>query len=162
MSRRGCTSLCSASQHAHYGLDARRVRNLVLMATTSDDARALGDEAFVSLTTFRRSGAPVSTPVWIARDGDNLVVITPAESGKVKRIKNSDRVELRPCSRRGAVPDDAVAVTGSATIVTGDAASRPSSVLKKKYGIEYRIVMLVELIIARRRKPRVILSITTD
>ena len=135
---------------------------MVLMATTSDDARALGDEAFVSLTTFRRSGAPVSTPVWIARDGDNLVVITPADSGKVKRIRNSDRVELRPCSRRGAVPDDAVAVTGSATIVTGDAASRPTSVLKKKYGFEYRIVMLVELIIARRRKPRVILSITTD
>ncbi|WP_042938915.1 PPOX class F420-dependent oxidoreductase [Rhodococcus sp. AW25M09] len=132
------------------------------MANSSSSAQAMGDEAFVSLTTFRRTGAPVSTPVWIARDGDELVVITPADSGKVKRIRNSDRVELRPCSRRGAVPDGAVTVSGRARIVTGDSVERPTAVLKKKYGIEYRIVMLVELIVARRRKPRVILAIATD
>lgn len=34
---------------------------------------ALGDERFVSLTTFRRTGERVSTPVWIARDQDTLV-----------------------------------------------------------------------------------------
>ena len=135
---------------------------MVTMATSSSAAQAMGDEAFVSLTTFRRSGAPVATPVWVARDGDELVVITPSDSGKVKRIKNSNRVELRPCSRRGAVDDDAVTVTGRARIVSGDAAERSTSVLKKKYGIEYRIVMLVELIVARRRKPRVILAIATD
>ncbi|MGV8875192.1 MAG: PPOX class F420-dependent oxidoreductase [Rhodococcus sp. (in: high G+C Gram-positive bacteria)] len=132
------------------------------MATSSSSAQAVGDEAFVSLTTFRRSGAPVSTAVWIARDGDELVVITPAESGKVKRIKNSGRVELRPCSRRGAVPENAVAVSGTARIVTGDGAERSTAALKKKYGFEYRIIMLVELILARRRKPRVILAISTD
>lgn len=138
------------------------MRNLVTMANPSSSARDIGSEAFVSLTTFRRSGAPVSTPVWIARDGDELVVITPSDSGKVKRIKNSNRVELRPCSRRGAVDENAVTVTGRARIVSGDAAERSTSVLKKKYGIEYRIVMLVELIVARRRKPRVILAIATD
>ena len=46
---------------------------------------ALADHRFVSLTTFRRSGAPVSTPVWASRDGDLLVVLTPVGSGKVKR-----------------------------------------------------------------------------
>lgn len=126
--------------------------------TSSDSAfLALGDEAFVSLTTFRKSGEPVSTPVWIARDGDELVVITPSESGKVKRIRNSARVELRPCSRRGQVPDDAVAVAGNARIVTSD---RATAAIKKKYGIEFRVVMFIELLVARRRKPRVILAIT--
>jgi uncharacterized protein len=66
---------------------------------------ALGDERFVFLTTFGKSGEPVSTPVWIARDGGALVVTTPATSGKVKRIRNSPRVEVRPCSRRGRVKD---------------------------------------------------------
>ena len=41
---------------------------------------ALGDERFISLTTFLRSGNAVSTPVWIARDGDVLAVTTRAGS----------------------------------------------------------------------------------
>jgi len=73
----------------------------------SDDTAlaALGDERFVSLTTFRRSGEAVSTPVWVGRDGDALVVTTPRDSGKVKRLRSDDRVELRPCSRSGRVAD---------------------------------------------------------
>lgn len=131
-----------------------------MTSTSGTPFLALGDEAFVSLTTFRKSGDPVSTPVWIARDGDELVVITPDDSGKVKRIRNSGRVELRPCSRRGKVPDDAIAVAGTASIVADDQHSR--EVIKKKYGVEFRIVMFVELLVARRRKPRVILRIHAD
>ena len=53
---------------------------------------ALGGVSFVSLTTFRRNGAPVSTPVWVAADGDDLVVLTPTASGKVRRLRNDARV----------------------------------------------------------------------
>lgn len=56
---------------------------------------ALGNERFLSPTTFRQSGERVSTAVWIGRDGDALVVTTPAGSGKVKRLRNSPRLELR-------------------------------------------------------------------
>ena len=79
----------------------------------------LGDEQFVSLTTFRRSGEAVSTPVWIARDGDDLVVTTPAMSGKVKRLRNSGRVEMRPCDRMGKVKEGATVVAGTAAIEHG-------------------------------------------
>ena len=82
------------------------------------DFTALGDERFVSLTTFRRTGEPVSTPVWVVRDGDELLVTTPDDSGKVKRLRHTARVELRPCSRSGSVPDDAVPVPGDARLVT--------------------------------------------
>lgn len=75
---------------------------------------ALGDEQFVSLTTFRRSGEPVSAPVWIGRDGDALIVTTPEASGKVKRLRNNPRVELCPCSRMGHVEDGVEPVAGSA------------------------------------------------
>jgi PPOX class probable F420-dependent enzyme len=128
--------------------------------TDTSELLALGDEAFVSLTTFRKSGVPVSTPVWIARDGDALIVTTPAESGKVKRLRNDARVELRPCSRMGKPTDDSGPVSAAASII-GDAPSidRLSAIFRKKYPFEYRVFMVVEAIAAKRRKPRVILRI---
>ena len=80
----------------------------------------MGRQEFVSLITFRRTGAPVATPVWIAPDGDALVVTTPVESGKVKRLRRDPRVELRPCSRRGKVADGASMVAAVAEIVPPD------------------------------------------
>jgi uncharacterized protein len=123
---------------------------------------ALGDEKFVSLTTFRRTGIAVSTPVWIGREGDALVVTTPSGSGKVKRLRNDDRVELQPCSRRGVVEDGAPKVTAVAELVEGpEAMQRLDSVLKPKYGFEYRLVMLIEKVIRRGHIDRVMLRIST-
>ena len=65
------------------------------------DLLAMADERFVSLTTFRRSGEAVSTPVWVARDGNALVVLTPAASGTVRRLRHDPRVEVRPCQGSG-------------------------------------------------------------
>ena len=115
----------------------------------------LADERFLSLTTFRRSGAPVSTPVWVARDGDDLIVTTPDGSGKVKRLRHTSRVEMRPCSRRGSVAASAPTIEGDASI---EAKDRPD-VFRRKYGVEYRVFMLVERIAARGNKPRVLLRI---
>ena len=117
----------------------------------------MADEQFVSLTTFRRSGAPVATVVWIARDGDALVVTTVADSGKVKRLRNDPRVELRPSNRRGAVADDAPVVTGVAAVVPPD--ERATAALRRKYGLQYRIITSLERLLARGRRERVILQI---
>jgi PPOX class probable F420-dependent enzyme len=120
---------------------------------------ALGEASFVSLTTFRRSGVPVSTPVWVAADGDDLVILTPAASGKVKRLRHDARVELRPCSRRGAVEPDAPLVAGRA-VVEPAAVEHVRSLIKAKYGLEYRVFMLVERVVARGEQARVGLRIT--
>ena len=114
---------------------------------------------FVSLTTFRRSGAPVATQVWVARDGDTLVVTTPAASGKVKRLRHDPRVELRPCSRRGVVQDGAPMVNGVAKIVGPD--ERSTEALRRKYGLEFRIVTALEWLLTRGGRERVILRITS-
>ncbi|MEO5710932.1 MAG: PPOX class F420-dependent oxidoreductase [Nocardioidaceae bacterium] len=116
----------------------------------------LGDERFVSLTTFRRTGVPVSTPVWIARDGAALLVTTPSGSGKVKRLRHTDRVELRACSRSGKVAEDAPTATGSAAIEERD---RPA-LFQAKYGLEYRLFMLVERLMTKGPRDRVIVRIT--
>lgn len=55
----------------------------------------------VNLTTFRKSGEPVVTPVWYVILDDKLYVRTGADSGKVKRIRNNPRVLLAPATVRG-------------------------------------------------------------
>jgi PPOX class probable F420-dependent enzyme len=118
----------------------------------------MAEHDFVALTTFRRNGNPVSTPVWIAVDGDALVVTTPATSGKVKRLRRDPRVEMRPCNRRGTVPDGAPLVTGVAEVTAPDDAS--SRALRTKYGWQYRLITTVEKLVNRRNRERVILRIT--
>jgi len=56
----------------------------------------LPSSTYVSLTTFRRTGVPVSTPVWAAPDGETLVVWTRTDSGKVKRLRHTSRVTVAP------------------------------------------------------------------
>lgn len=129
--------------------------------TTEPAFLALGSERFVSLTTFRRSGAAVSTPVWVARDGDALVVTTPEHSGKVKRLRHTARVELRPCSRTGRVDDAVAPVVASASILRDEASRRRlTDLIRRKYGLEYRIVMAIERLSRSGRRPRVLLRIT--
>jgi len=118
----------------------------------------MADQQFVSLTTFRRSGAPVATVVWIAHDGDALVVTTVADSGKVKRLRNDPRVELRPSNRRGAVADDAPVATGVVEVTAPD--ERSTAALRRKYGLQYRLITGFERVLARGRRQRVILRIT--
>lgn len=122
---------------------------------------ALWDEQFVSVTTFRKSGEPVATPVWVARDGDALIVTTPAGSGKVKRIRNSPRVEVRPCNRSGRVKPGAEAFGGVAKILTDDNdCERLTGVIRKKYGVQFRLITGLERLMRSGQRTRVILRIT--
>ena len=63
----------------------------------------LSGQKYVSLTTFRKSGVGVATPVWFAQRGDKLYVKTRIESGKSKRVRNNPSVRLAPCTIRGTV-----------------------------------------------------------
>ncbi|MDG6105851.1 PPOX class F420-dependent oxidoreductase [Dactylosporangium aurantiacum] len=121
---------------------------------------ALGAQRFVSLTTFKRDGSAVATPVWVAQDGDALVVTTPADSWKVKRLRRNPRVLLVPCGRTGKVRDGDRPVPGTATIITDPAVMRRMMrLVRRKYGLEYRVLQLVERV-AGGRRDRVMLRIT--
>jgi PPOX class probable F420-dependent enzyme len=126
---------------------------------------ALADHRFVSLTTFRRSGAPVSTPVWVSRDGDLLVVLTPVGSGKVKRLRHDPRVEIAPCGRFGAVADGVQPLRGVAEVRESPAdLFRARATIRRAYPIESRIVLGIERLVERLRgrpcTPRLALHIT--
>ena len=128
---------------------------------TTAALRALAEQRFVSLTTFRRSGTPVPTPVWVGWDDDALVVTTPRDSGKVKRLRHQADVELRPCSRTGRVAAGAAPVRATAQIRTDpDAGERLRRVLRRKYRLEYLAVMGLERLSSPRGVDRVVLRIT--
>ncbi|GAA2158342.1 hypothetical protein FHX52_2430 [Humibacillus xanthopallidus] len=123
----------------------------------------LGHERFVSLTTFRRSGESVPTPVWVLPDGQALVVSTPAGAGKLKRIRNDPRVTLQPCDRRGNVDPGAPLVEGTAEIITDSAVSEAvSRRLAGKYGLEFQIFSVVEWVLKWGNSDRVVLRITPN
>lgn len=109
----------------------------------------LARSTFVLLTTYRRNGEAVPTPVWIAPDGERLLVTTGAESGKVKRLGHTSRVTLTPCDMRGKVKKGAVSVEAVA-VVDDSAETREAldAAMLKKYGIQYKIAR------SRERKDR--------
>jgi PPOX class probable F420-dependent enzyme len=62
----------------------------------------LADARYISLTTLRRDGSLVSTPVWVASDdGRRLLVWTGASTWKVKRIRRDPRVLVAKSNYRG-------------------------------------------------------------
>ena len=122
---------------------------------------SLGELQFVALTTFRQSGAPVATTVWVVRDNESLVVTTTRESGKVKRLRRDSRIELRPSGRRRVRTDDKYVVTGNAQIVeVADEVNRCHREFEAKYGWQFRIAMLLERLADERE--RVLLRIKLD
>ncbi|HEX6255410.1 MAG TPA: PPOX class F420-dependent oxidoreductase [Euzebyales bacterium] len=63
------------------------------------------------LTTFRRSGQAVPTPVSIIVDGEHAYFTTAVDSGKAKRIANDRGVTLAPCTTTGDITGPTIAGT---------------------------------------------------
>jgi PPOX class probable F420-dependent enzyme len=58
---------------------------------------------YMSLATFRKSGAEVKTPVWFAAAEGKLYCFSAADAGKLKRLRNSPKARVAPCDVRGNV-----------------------------------------------------------
>lgn len=61
------------------------------------------DSKSMLLTTFRRDGTPVATPVHVVAHDDVAYFRTFEPSGKMKRMRRNPDVEVAPCSLRGKV-----------------------------------------------------------
>lgn len=103
---------------------------------TLDD---LGRSKYLSLTTFRKDGTPVATPVWLVREGDTLRVITQADSGKAKRLRNDSRVLLAPCDARGTLKGKQV--EGTATLQDAAETARTAQLVEARYGLLGKLLM---------------------
>ena len=63
----------------------------------------LGKARYVNLETFRKNGTGVQTPVWVGRDGNELVIFTNGDSYKVKRLRRNPKIRIAPCNVRGGL-----------------------------------------------------------
>ena len=100
----------------------------------------LGQSKYIRLTTFRRDGTPVPTPVWQVRDGDRLLVITTGTTGKVKRLRHTPRVLIAVCDQRGRVKPGIQDVEGAAEMITDvPELDRLAVLLKNKYGFMFTV-----------------------
>lgn len=109
---------------------------------------ALRGHQYLNLTTYRKSGEPVRTPVWFAQDGDTLYLFTNSETGKVKRIRHTSVVLVGPADARGT-PLGAE-TPASASLVSDAEAWRADAALTRKYGLLKRLFSFVARIRRRR------------
>ncbi|MDG3017216.1 PPOX class F420-dependent oxidoreductase [Speluncibacter jeojiensis] len=104
----------------------------------------IGAAKYVLLTTFRKDGTAVPTPLWVAMDGDTMLLWTVADSWKVKRIRRTPRVTVGVCDVRGNPKGPQLDAT--ATILDDAGSDRARSVIAHKYGILGWITMKGSLI----------------
>lgn len=97
----------------------------------------LQGQQYISLTTFRKSGQGVPTPVWFAQVGDKLYIYTSANSGKIKRIRHTTRVTVAPCTARGEVLG--AVQDAQARILSPQEEQTANNALNAKYGLIKRV-----------------------
>lgn len=107
-----------------------------------DDTRLdrLGAGKYLLVTSYRKNGTPVATPVWVVRDGDALGVWTAADSFKVKRIRRRADVLVGPCDVRGHPTGDQLPAT--AAIADAATTARYRNLVARKYGVLGRLTLL--------------------
>lgn len=97
----------------------------------------LAGHKYMNLTTFRKSGEAVATPVWFAIDADRLYIVTAKAAGKVKRVRNNPHVTMTPSDARGKVTPGAPTVEGLAEVIPLEAGGRGDRALRARYGWLY-------------------------
>lgn len=124
----------------------------------------IAQSRYISLTTFRRNGTAVSTPVWAVEVEGELLVWTRDDSGKVKRIRNgapAARVTVAPCDARGRTAEDVQAAEGTARLMTEDGSlDRVRKAMVRKYGWQFRVLDSGGALVRRGKRPHVGVSIT--
>jgi uncharacterized protein len=86
---------------------------------------------YISLATFRKSGAKIATPVWFGEEGDKLYVMTRSDMGKTKRIRNNPQVTVAPCTIRGKLTGPELAA--SARILPREEHAHARQTINRKY-----------------------------
>jgi PPOX class probable F420-dependent enzyme len=112
------------------------------------ETTTLAKEPFINVTTFKRDGTAVATPVWCVGENGSLLVFSEAGSGKVKRIRHDPHFTVGPCSFRGT--PRGLAVEAAATVA--DDSEEVEALLARKYGWMWRGYNLLIAAVRRLRR----------
>ena len=90
-------------------------------------------QKYVLLTTYRRDGTPVGTPMNIVVDGDRAFVRTWDTTWKLKRIRNNPEVEVAPSTLRGKPTGPAI--HARARVLDGDESAHAGRSIARKHPV---------------------------
>jgi uncharacterized protein len=93
----------------------------------------IGRSRYVSLTTYRKDGTGVATPVWHVVNGGELLVVSDADAWKVKRIRNNSHVVVTVCDFRGKIAPGAPSAEGTARLLDEAGTEKGRALLARKY-----------------------------
>jgi PPOX class probable F420-dependent enzyme len=88
-------------------------------------------QKYISLTTYRKTGTGVATPVWFGEQDGKLYVMTRSDMWKTKRIRNNPQVRVAPCTMRGKVTGPEFAAT--ARLLPPEEFARARQPIDRKY-----------------------------
>lgn len=91
---------------------------------------ALSRRKIALLTTYKRDGTAVSTPVSIVVEGDVAYIRTYSHTGKAKRLRRNNNVLAAPATFRGKLMGPQTRCV--ARILDGDTASRASRKISRR------------------------------
>ncbi len=121
------------------------------MSAAGDKLSQFAGKKHISLETYRKTGDPVRTPVWFVKENGELFVRTDSDTGKIKRIRNNPRVRVATCNMRGTIKG--IWVDGDARIIEPEFSEHMFSLLRKKYGMPYRLIRFAERFSRNKSKP---------
>ena len=104
---------------------------------------------YLSLTSFKRDGTGVATPVWFVAEGDRLFVLTGADSLKVRRILRNPAVAIAPCSATGRLR--ATAVPATAELLGRAEIPRVEALMRRKYRFDRIFILPIYRLVQRLR-----------
>jgi PPOX class probable F420-dependent enzyme len=117
----------------------------------------LSDEKYMLLTTFRRDGTAVPSPVWLVPLEDGTVGFwTSSGSGKAKRLAHTERVTVQGCDGRGRVKPNTQPINGTGKVVRGPEFDVISEKIRAKYGFMTKLTPVLAAIggiVKRKRMP---------
>jgi PPOX class probable F420-dependent enzyme len=93
----------------------------------------------IVLTTYRRDGTPVTTPVSIAFDGDRAFFRTWHTAGKAKRLRRDPSVEIAPCTLAGTRTGPAI--HAHARLLTGAESRQAARALARRHPLLQRMLV---------------------
>jgi len=105
---------------------------------TRDTLARFANQRYVNLESFRKNGQGIRTPLWFVEAQGVLYMRTPAQSAKVKRIRNNPHVRIVPSDVRGNPIGEWI--EGKAQLIATDDAEWVNQLVKRKYGLFKRLI----------------------
>jgi PPOX class probable F420-dependent enzyme len=102
---------------------------------------ALFPGRYLSVTSFKRDGMGVATPVWFVSDGSRLFALTDAHSAKVRRIRRDPQVLIAPCRANGKLLRSEPLVGRAEVSTATEDLEWVQALLMDRYKLSYRVVM---------------------